>query len=259
MKLADSHCHILDPRLVHRADEIAANLEINGLDFIVEISASIQESRESIEFANKHDRVFCTIGVHPHTIHQYDCEFERWALSQKGNKKLVAYGECGLDYYHLPHPKELQREIFTRQILLADQLNLPLVVHTRDAFDETMEILVKNKAYIRNGLLFHCFSEGADQVAQARNHFDAYFAFGGGVTYNSVVSDGAIKAVPLDRMLLETDSPYQNPKQAGGKKLINEPKNVLFVAEYISGLLNKDIKIIAENTLKNTYRFFKIV
>ena len=258
IKLADSHCHILDARLCNRAEEIVANLDKDGLDFIVEVSASVKESPESLAFAEAHDKVYCTIGVHPETVKDYNDDFENWAVKQKGNKKIVAVGECGLDYHYRPFDKELQKTVFTRQILLADKLCLPLVIHTRDAFDDTLEILIKNKNSIGNGLLLHCFSESAEEVGRVREHFDAYFAFGGAVTYKSEKSDGAIRAVGLDRMLLETDSPYLNPLSAGGKKIANEPKNVRYVANYISDLLNVSVEEVAEKTLANTKRLYVI-
>ena len=259
MRLADSHCHITDPRLIDRADEIVGRMDADGLDFIVEVSASVTESRDVIEFAKNHANVYCTVGVHPHMIGEYTDEFEMWAIDAVPPfiraKKVVAFGEIGLDYFHNDHPHELQRDIFTRQIRLADRLGLPLVVHTRDAFKDTMDVLIENKKFIRNGILFHCFSESGDEVAVAREHFDAYFAFGGGVTY-AEKSLSAIRAVPIDRMLLETDAPYLNPKTAGGKKIINEPKNVSYVAEFIAGVLDVPKEDIATATLENTRRFF---
>ena len=257
-KLADSHCHILDARLIGKSEEIVANLEKDGLDFIVEVSAAVNESHESVEFAAKNDKVFCTIGVHPSTVDGYCDEFEKWAALQKGNKKIVAVGECGLDYHYRPFDKNLQKDVFVRQILLADKLGLPLVIHTRDAFADTLELLVQNKDKIRNGILFHCFSEGAEEVRQIRAHFDAYFAFGGAVTYKSEKYDRAIKEVGVNRILVETDSPYLNPLSAGGKKITNEPKNVRFTAEYIANLLDVQVEEVAARTLKNTKRFYRI-
>jgi len=261
VRLADSHSHILDTRLENRAEEIVANMETDGLDFIVEVSAGVKQelsSHKAVAFANKHPRVYCTIGVHPHNAHEYDEEFEKWAGGVR-SPKLVAYGEIGLDY-HYPDasPKQTQIEIFARQIKLADKLKLPLIIHTRDAFDDTLQTLVANKKHIRNGILFHCFSGDATQVAQIRKHFDAYFAFGGAITYTCETSDEAIRTVPLNRMLLETDAPYLNPKTCGGKKIINEPKNVRAVAEYIANLLNITPEDVAKFTLENTKRFLRI-
>ena len=267
MKLADSHCHILDPRLVHRAEEIINRLHEDGLGFVVEISASPQESKEALAFAEAHDNVYCTLGVHPHYAAEYNDEFERWAFVQK-SKKIVAIGECGLDYFDhskLPQspyegctPRDIQKQVLIRHIILADKMKLPLVLHVRDAFEDMLEILLEHKKYIKNGLLFHCFSEGDLCVERIREHFDAYFAFGGAVTYkNNKVSGEAIKTVPLDRLLVETDAPYLSPEPFRGK--INEPKNVRVVAEYIARVLDIPFEDVAAATLENTKRFFRLI
>ena len=267
--LADSHCHILDPRLNSRAEEIASRLNDDGLEFIVEISASPQESKEALAFAEKHDNVYCTIGVHPIMAHKVTQEFEHWALAQK-SKKIIAVGECGLDYYDhgklpgSPHdgstPRDVQKEIFIRHIMIADKLKLPLVIHMRDAFKDMLVVLTENKKFIRNGILFHCFSEGASEVERIREHFDSYFAFGGAVTYTNKKmrgkSDEAIRAVPLDRLLIETDAPYLSPEPLRGK--INEPKNVRIVAEYVARVLGLPFEAVAAATLENTKRFFRL-
>ena len=273
--LADSHAHILDPRLAERADEIAANLATDGLAFMVEISASPTESREALAFASRHENVYCTIGVHPHNAADYTPEFEHWAIAAVTDASkipllyggvpaagrrgggIVAVGECGLDYYRLQNSKELQQDVFTRQILLADKLGLPLVVHTREALTDTLAILIAHKKHVNNGILFHCFSEDETAVTQIREHYDAYFAFGGAVTYkNNRIAAAALAAVPLNRLLVETDCPYLSPEPLRGK--INEPKNVHIVAAHIAKVLNLTKDEIAAQTLANTKRFYRI-
>jgi len=261
MLLADSHCHILDPRLKDRAEEIVKNLHQDGLAFIVEVSADVAESHEGLEFAKAHDNVYCTLGVHPNRACHYNDEFEDWAATQK-SKKIVAIGECGLDYHWMTHPKEIQRSVFIRQIKLADKMKLPLVIHMRDSFDDMLQILIDNARHLNNGILFHCFSEGAQQVEIILKHFDAYFAFGGAITYkNNTTSDGAIAAVPFDRIMVETDAPYLAPDGVGGgkgRKVINEPCNVRFVVEHVAKVLNHPFDQVAAATLVNTRRFFRI-
>ena len=255
MRFADSHCHILDPRLLIRAEEIVAHLDADDLDFIVEISAGAKESVDAVKFADGHKNVYCTIGVHPHNLDEFTVGFEAWAKC-RSNRKIVGYGECGLDYYHMPHLKDVQKEMFARQIKLAHEMKLPLVVHTRDAFDDTLAILVANKDLVRNGLLIHCFSEGEAAVRRIREHFDPYFAFGGAVTYKGGKLDAAIRAVGLDRMLLETDAPYLTPEPLRGT--INEPKNVVFVAKYVAGVLDTSVDNVAKHTLANTRALYRI-
>jgi TatD DNase family protein len=264
--LCDAHCHILDPRLIERADSIVENLSADGLEFIVETSASAPESVEALKFAQLHKNVYCTIGVHPCMINTYTQDFEKWCLGLKraegsGVQGVTpcAFGEIGLDYHHMTYPKDEQKRVFVAQILLADKLGLPLVIHTREAFDDTLEILVQNKKHIRNGLLFHCFSQSAAEVEKIRAHFDAYYSLGGQVTYKTPIpSLDTIRAIPIDRMLLETDSPYLNPQETGGKKILNEPKNIRHTAAFIAKLLNMPFEELATRTLSNTKRFYKI-
>jgi TatD DNase family protein len=256
MKVVDSHVHLTDERLVGNAHDIVGRFLDDGIEFVVEVSASVPESRTVLEFAARHENVFCTIGVHPMMVGDYDDDFETWAFAQRGNEKLVAIGEIGLDYYHLDFPPETQKSAFERQIKLADRMKLPIVIHTRDAFDDTLAVLVANKKFIRRGILFHCFSETADAVARVREHFDAFFAFGGAVTYkkNSFSAD-AIRAVPRDRLLIETDSPYLTPEPHRGK--LNEPKNVRLVAEYVARILETSFDDVAALTTANAKTFFR--
>jgi len=260
--IADSHCHLLDPRLSEKKDEIVKNFRKDGILFAVEISADSEEAVQAVSFANANADIYCTIGVHPSYADKYDDVFERWAAKaaaadcKQKKRKIVAVGECGLDYYHNDFPPEKQADVFTRQIKLADRLKLPLVVHTREAFKDTLEILQENRNYLNHGLLIHCFSGGPDEV-RAFAELDAYFAFGGAVTYkNNKISAEAIRAAALDRILLETDAPYLSPEPLRGKT--NEPKNIKFTAEYVARILNMTVAEIEKITLDNTKRFYGI-
>ena len=253
--LADSHCHILDPRLRDRADEIVGDLVKDGVAFIVEISADPDEAKEGLEFAGRHQNVYCTIGVHPNCADKYDSAFEKWAMKQK-SEKIVAYGECGLDYFHKFVDRELQQRVFKRQIVLADKLKLPLIVHCRDAYCDVSQILHEHKKYLNNGLLIHCFS-GTSADVREFDGLDAYFAFGGAITFKkNLTCDSAIRAVPRDRILLETDAPYLSPEPHRGK--INEPKMIKFIAEKVARVLDLTVEELARMTLENTKRFFGI-
>lgn len=256
-KLIDSHVHLLDPRLRERAEEIIKNFETDDIEFVVEISADVSESHDAVDFANSNKNVYCTIGVHPIFAETYCDDFEAWAQQQVGNQKVVAIGECGFDYYHMETPAEHQRDVFVRQIKLAHAMGLPLVVHARDAFDDTFAVLNAHKQYLNNGLVLHCFSGGADEVERFKA-LDAYFAFGGAITYkNSVISVDAIRAVPRDRLMVETDCPYLAPVPIRGT--VNEPKNVRYVAEHIAGILGLTFDEVAEITSSNTKRFYRII
>lgn len=273
--IADSHCHILDPRLEDRVDKIVGEMKSDGLAFIVEVSSDPQEAVDALAFANKHEGVYCTCGVHPICAIQYSDDFKKWADTNcrkhnvQNGGKIVAFGEVGLDYHdhalfkESPYTEltmplhEFQQDIFIKQIKLANRVGLPLVVHTRDSFEDTLRILREYKEEINNGLLIHCFSYGAEEAEILTQEFDAYFAFGGAVTYkNATAAEGAIRAVPLDRLLLETDSPYLSPVPLRGKT--NEPKNVRLVCEHVARVLNMTTEEVACITLGNTRRFYNI-
>jgi TatD DNase family protein len=254
--LIDSHAHLLDPRLKDKAEDIVKNLKNDGIECVVEISADPNESKESVEFATRHKNVYCTIGVHPIYADSYSEEFEVWAIAQGGNKKIVAFGECGLDFYHMKTPIKHQREVFIKQIKISSEMGLPLVVHSRDAFEDTFEILSAHKESLTRGILLHCFSYGAEEVERFKE-LDVYFAFGGAITYkNADTARGAISAVPRDRLIVETDCPYLAPVPVRGT--VNEPKNVKIVAEHIAEVLGLTLDEVAKLTTDNAKRFYNI-
>ena len=256
MKLADSHTHILDERLSSRADDIVTGLVSHGLEFIVEIGADVAETFAAFDFAQKHEKVYCTAGVHPHYACMYNehPEFEIWVRANAKNPKLVAIGECGLDYHYMNSSRESQIECFIAQIKLAHNVGLPLVVHSRDAFADTYGILKSHHEYLTNGVLIHCYSYGVEEVEKF-NELGCYFAFGGAITYKKACVD-ALRAVPSDRLVLETDCPYLAPCPLRGTT--NEPKNVHIIAEFVARELGKDVKTLATETFENTKRFYNI-
>jgi len=248
--LVDTHCHLLDPRL---RDE---KVDLTGLEFVVEIGADVSESKEVIEFVKTDNIIYGTVGVHPHFAHEYNNEFENWVKKTLPQEKIVAIGECGLDYQNdVPH--ELQREVFKRQIKLSHELQMPLVVHSREAFIDTFNILKEHKELLTNGILIHCFSYGCDELTLMYTELDAYFAFGGAITYKYAhIATDAIRACPSDRIVLETDCPYLSPVPLRGTT--NEPKNIKIIAQYVANILNKPLSEIAVTTTQNAKRFFRI-
>lgn len=261
-KFADSHSHILSEKLRDRAEQIVADLCTDGLAFIVEIGCDPDDAKQAVEFALKHERVYCAVGVHPHYAPQYTDEFETWLKKQNYNK-LVAIGECGLDYHYDHSPRDVQREVFARQIRLSHELGLPLIVHSRDAFDDTFSVLKENKSLLANGVVMHCYSYGAAEVKKLLAEFGdgIYFSFSGALTYcksyqSTEEARAALSAVPLDRIMAETDCPYLAPVPVRGT--VNEPKNARYVIAHMAELLGKSFEDICALTLENTKRFFKI-
>lgn len=257
MKLFDSHSHLDDERFNEEREEIIEQIH-KEISLFISAGYSLEGSKEAINLSNKFDFIYATGGISPNDIPQ--TEEELWIMLQeienlvKQNKKIVAIGEIGLDYYWNKENKELQKFAFIEQIKLANKLNLPIVIHTRDAVMDTIEILKQNE--VINKGVFHCCPLNRELVKEALK-LGFYISFAGPVTFkNSKNADEIIKLVPEDKMLIETDSPYLSPEPLRGKR--NDPRNVKYVAQKIADVKEKTIEEIAETTYKNAKMIFKI-
>lgn len=246
----DSHFHLTDPRLVPTV--------ANG----VEIGASFPELPQVFAFAAAHENVYCTAGVHPAYAATYSPkDFEEFVVTNLDHPKFVAIGECGLDYHRADLPaREQQIAVFESQIALADKYQKPLVVHTRDAWDDTAAVLIRNKAKLKNGVLIHCMSYTADNaryLLDALEGIKVYFAFGGHITYkNKKFLHDTLRAIPQDRILIETDAPYLAPVPKMGE--VNRPEYIMYTAHTMAEVLNLTVSEIEFITINNAYSFYKI-
>jgi TatD DNase family protein len=223
----DSHCHI-DDRLPGGADGAVAAARAAGVERMITVGCDLASSRTAIEMAARFDDVFATVGVHPHEAKD-GMAFVTELLSAP---KVVAVGECGLDYHYDYSPREAQREVFAAQIALAHAHALPLVIHTREAWDDTFDVLAAEGVPERT--VFHCFTGGP---AEARRCLDlgAFVSFSGIVTFKSATDvQDAARLCPADRLLVETDSPYLAPVPHRGKP--NRPALVTVVGEAVAAL-----------------------
>lgn len=193
-------------------------------------------------------------GISPNDIEDYNNESLKLIEELAKNKKVVAIGEIGLDYYWEKENKELQKEAFIKQIELANKLGKPIVIHTREAVTDTIDIL-KNKIQVEKKGIFHCCPLNPELIKEGVK-LGFYISFGGNVTFKNAKSERAVKEVPLDKLLIETDSPYLSPEPLRGKR--NDSRNVKFVAEKISNILERDIEDIAKITYENTNKIFNI-
>jgi TatD DNase family protein len=252
--LIDTHTHLDDARYNDDRDAMIARARQAGVEAFVTIGCDLATSRAAVALSNQHDFVYASIGVHPHEVKHisdgwYD-EFRRLV----SNKKVVAYGEIGLDYhYNHSSPKE-QRERFREQIQLARELNLPIVIHTREAQDDTITILKEEKASAVGGV-FHCFS-GDAWLAKDALDLGFYLSFSGILTFqNATMLREIAKNTPLDRVLIETDCPYLTPVPHRGKR--NEPAYVTHVAHQLAAL-HPDLSLeeITRRTTENAKRLF---
>lgn len=252
----DSHFHLTDPRL-NSLPEVREG-RVHG----IEIGADFESLPDVFDFASQHTNVYCTAGVHPAYADDYSAnDFENFVAEHINFEKFVAIGECGIDYHRSDLPSRKQQiEVFTHQIHLASRYYKPLVVHSRDAWEDTIEVLIANKNKLKNGVLIHCMSYTAEQVQYLINQLsdiDVYFAFGGHITYkNKEFLHDTIRSIPLDRILIETDAPYLAPVPKRGE--INRPSFIYYTAKKMAEILGKTIEEIQTITKDNAYRFYKI-
>lgn len=255
----DSHCHIHeDP---DPAKTLAECVD-NGIGGLVLVGTTLATSRLALQVADQFKSDFpgvaiaATGGIHPHDAAEalkgeFD-DFEKLITTASGSS-LRAIGECGLDYFYDYSDRVSQREVFIRQIELANRLSLPLVIHTRDAWEDTFAILAD---FAATPIIFHCFTGGPDELNRILE-FKSVVSFSGIVTFkNSILNAQAAKACPLDRMLIETDSPYLTPVPYRGQR--NLPYFVKQVGLFIAGLKDLDPKTVADTTKLNAIRAFSL-
>lgn len=263
MGFFDSHCHLDDERFDEDRETLIKEIEKADITKFVSVGYSIEGSKKGIELSKKYEYIYTTCGISPNDIPQNEEELWKDIESIKDlvkenieNKKIVAIGEIGLDYYWEKdlQRRELQKQAFQKQIEIANAFDLPIVIHTRDAVMDTIEILKKNTVN-RKGI-FHCCPLNRELVKEALK-LDFYISFAGPVTFkNSKNANEIIEMVPEDKMLIETDSPYLAPEPVRGTR--NDPRNVKFIAQKIADVKGKTIEEVAEITYANTERIFNI-
>ncbi|MFQ5607588.1 MAG: TatD family hydrolase [Candidatus Zixiibacteriota bacterium] len=253
--MIDSHCHLDSREFEGRVDETLSAARNAGLSVIVNIGVDLTSSRASVDLAERFDEVYATVGVHPHDAKNYSPGTEQALDKLLNHQKVVALGEIGLDFYRDLSPRPAQRRVFHAQLELAARRSCPVVIHVRDSFAEAFEIVSDHLSGLP-AVVFHCFSEG---VAEARRVIDAgcYISVGGITTYkNSVMADVAAFA-PLDRLLLETDSPYLTPVPNRGK--LNQPANVRYVCEKVAELKKLRVHEVERKTDLTCRKFYRMV
>jgi TatD DNase family protein len=253
--LIDSHCHIDDARFYADREVMMTRARAAGVEHFVTIGCDLETSRAAAVLAHEHPFISATVGVHPHEVKLIQEGWYDELRSLARRDRVVAYGEIGLDYHYDHSPRDVQRIRFREQIQLARELKLPIVIHTREAQEDTITILKEEKASELGGV-FHCFS-GDAWLAKDALDLGFYLSFSGVVTFqNAVMLREIVKTVPLDRILVETDSPYLTPAPHRGKR--NEPAYVRQVAEKIAEVQGISVQEIEEATTQNTKRLFRI-
>lgn len=249
----DTHTHLDDKKFDSDRSELIASLKDAGVSLLVNIGADIKSSKRSIELAEQYDFIYASVGVHPsdtgNMTEQDICLLEKMAQ----HEKVVAIGEIGLDYYWNDPEPEVQKEWFRKQLILAKKLNMPYIIHDRDAHSDTLEI-IKEVGYT-NGVM-HCFS-GSSEMAKEVVKMGMYVSIAGTVTFKNAPKVHAVaEIVPQDRLLIETDSPYLTPEPFRGKR--NNSGYVKYTADAIAKIRGVSLDEIAKITLENGKRFYNI-
>ena len=252
--LADSHAHIDDERFDADREEVVARALAAGVSLIVNIGADMASSARSVALAETYPGIYAAVGMHPHDSQDMQetdyLQLERWTT----HPKVVAIGEIGLDYHYDLSPRPVQKEVFLRQLDLARKTGKPFIIHEREAHADMLDI-IRHAASGLNGV-FHCFS-GSVETAREYLKMGFYISVAGPVTFSkSLKTKEVAKAIPLDRLLVETDSPYLTPQPFRGKR--NESAHVRLVAEEIANLRDISLAELAEATTANVRRLFNI-
>ncbi len=255
----DSHAHIDGPEFDADRAHVIQRALTAGVTTILNVGTGDPHSdafERAIELGVKHDSIYTAIGTHPHDARHYDELAEaktKRLISQ--SKRILAWGEIGLDFHYDNSPREVQTAVFARQLRCASELNLPVIIHTREAETETIEILKSEFANSEKRGVFHCFS-GSLELAKAAVGLGFFISFSGIVTFKKAEELREVaKFVPLDRLLIETDCPYLAPIPFRGKR--NEPAYVVEVARCIAGVRNLEVEEVGQVTAVNFAKLFQ--
>ena len=253
-KIVDSHCHLNFPQFKDKLDEIVNRALDKGVSKMLAISTKLNEISNLEDISKTYSEVYNSVGVHPHECKNYKDLCLEDLLKYTKNPKCIGIGESGLDFYYENSPKELQIELFKIHIEAARKSFLPLIVHTRAADSETIEILQNEMKRGKFTGLIHCFSTSRE-LAEKAIDLGFYISLSGIITFNkSNELRNIVKELPLNRLLLETDAPYLAPEPYRGK--CNEPSYVVHTAERLANIMNVNIDTVAKKTTENFNKLF---
>ncbi len=253
--LIDTHAHLNDERLLTDVDSIVQSMVEDGLSKIITVAYDYESSKINKELCSKYDRLYYTVGVHPHDSKTYSSEIADYIYDAvKTDKKCVAVGEIGLDYYYDLSERSVQKRVFVEQLDLAHSLRIPVAIHLRDAYGDMVELLKTNRDKLKDGVILHCYS-GSKELVKEFSKYDMFYSFGGAITFkNATEKPEVIRAIPRDRIMLETDCPYMTPVPFRGKT--NLPKYVNLVADKLAEIWGVDRAEVEELTTHNANTLF---
>jgi TatD DNase family protein len=256
MEFIDTHCHLTFEALAGDVEAVLERSCAAGVTEWVTVGTDARHSRKAIELAERFDNMYATVGIHPHDAKDVTGDVLAELRELARHEKVVAIGETGLDFHYNFSPPEEQRRTFAAQLKIASELNLPVIVHSREAFDETVNILEHHGGDVRK-VVFHCFP-GPGEHARIVVGKGWHVSFTGVVTFKNAVNvREAAGVVPLDRMMLETDCPYMSPAPMRKQK-VNEPALMIHTARFMADLKNMDFDEFAKAVTKTSREFFNL-
>ncbi len=253
--LFDSHCHLDDERFSEDMPQAVARMRENSVTRCVCVGSDLASSERCIAVAREYDGVYAACGVHPHEAKDVADDYLQRLQALLSEKKVVALGEIGLDYYYDLSPRDVQMRVFEEQLDLAYRLNVPAIFHIRDAHGDMLSAFRARKGALPSGVI-HCFS-GSAETAREYVKMGFYISFSGPLTFKKAPNlwEAAL-AVPQDRLLVETDSPYLSPEPLRGRR--NEPANVRYVCEKLAALRGLSLEEMARVTTENALRVYRL-
>lgn len=252
----ETHAHYEDEAFDIDREELLKSLPQNGIEYVVDVGSEAGTLDKILDIADKYPYIYAAVGIHPENTSKLDEDVFAWLREKAGHKKVVAIGEIGLDYYWDSSDRETQKKWFVRQMELAGEMKLPLIIHSRDAANDTYELMKATHAE-NIGAIIHCFGYGVEQARQYLN-MGFYLGIGGVVTFtNGRKLKEVVKFAPIEQLVLETDCPYLAPVPNRGKR--NSSLNLVYVAQEIARIKNIPYEKVVEITYNNAKRFYNII
>lgn len=249
----ESHAHYDDDAFDEDRDQLLSTLKENGIGTVVNVGASVESMKKAYELALKYDDIYAAVGVHPNETAELTENDIQWMKEQSSHPKVVAIGEIGLDYYWDEPERNVQKSWFSRQLQLAHEVNLPIIVHSRDAAKDTLDVMKAERAADLNGVI-HCYSYSKETARDYLN-MGYYFGIGGVITFkNAKKLKETVDYIPIENILLETDSPYLAPVPYRGKR--NCSLYLPYVAQAIADLKQMDVEDVIRITTENAKKLF---
>ena len=260
MTFIDSHCHIDGPEYDADREEVITRARDAGVTTMLNVGTGDPRSgafERAVELAKNHEEIYAAVGVHPHDARLFDDGSEKKLLDLvKQSRRVIAWGEIGLDYHYDNSPREVQREVFRRQLRLARSVRLPVVIHSREADDDTIRILREELAGYDRGGVMHCFGSSLT-MAQSAIELGFFISFAGNLTFKKAEALRQVaRQLPLDRSLIETDCPYLTPVPFRGKR--NEPARVIETARCLASLHDREAAEVGRITSENFVKLFAV-